>query len=67
VYFRAAKIKGSLLIAGVRLSNRHHDCAADHRFKFKKRSQDFIRVQNETLAVAVCVNNPNRSLLRING
>jgi len=37
-------------------------CDGNHRFEFQKRSQDFIRVHNETLSVvAVCVSNPNRS------
>jgi hypothetical protein len=41
---------------------------ADHRFEFDKRSQLFIRTNNETLSVAaMCVNNPDRSPLRING
>jgi hypothetical protein len=43
--------------------------AASHdSFKFEKRSQLFIRTQNETLSVvAMCVNNADRSSLRING
>jgi hypothetical protein len=39
----------------------------DRGFWFQKRSQLLIRVQNETLSVAVCVNNPDRSPLGING
>jgi hypothetical protein len=39
---------------------------ANHRFKFQKRSQFFIRVHNETLSVvAVRVNDPERSRVAI--
>jgi hypothetical protein len=39
----------------------------NRRFQFQKCSQLFIRVHNETLPViAVCINNPDRSPLRIN-
>src|SRR5882724_445806 len=42
--------------------------SSNRRFKFKKRRQFFIRTHNETLSVvAVCVSNPDRSPLRING
>jgi hypothetical protein len=37
-------------------------------FEFQKSSQLFIRARNEALSVAaVCINNPDRSSLRING
>jgi hypothetical protein len=38
------------------------------RFQFQKGSQLFIRAQNETPSImAVCVSNPDRSSLTING
>src|SRR5262249_21131979 len=41
---------------------------ANRCFEFDKRRQLFIRSHNETLSVvAVCVNNPHCSRLRING
>jgi hypothetical protein len=41
--------------------------ATNRRFEFDKRSQLFVGVHNETFSVAaVCVNNPDRSPLRIN-
>jgi hypothetical protein len=58
-------LKASLLTARVRLSNRRHDCAADQRFKFKKRSQYFIRAHDETLSVAMRGHNPDRSPFEI--
>jgi len=40
----------------------------DRRFKFQKRSQLFIRSDNETLSVAaVRISNPDRSSVAING
>jgi hypothetical protein len=36
-------------------------------FQFEKRCQLFVRTDNETLSVAVRVNIPDRSPLRING
>ena len=36
-------------------------------FEFDESAKLFIRTHNETLSVAVRVNNPNRSSLRING
>jgi hypothetical protein len=39
----------------------------NRRFKFHKRSQFFIRSHNEPLPVAMRVNDPDRSPLRING
>jgi hypothetical protein len=36
-------------------------------FQFQKRGQHFICTHDETLSVAVRVNNPNRSPLEING
>jgi hypothetical protein len=42
--------------------------STDHRFKFQKPSQLFIRTHNETFFVAaMCVGDPDRSPLRING
>jgi hypothetical protein len=42
--------------------------SANRRFEFYKRSQLFIRVHTETLSVAaMCVSNPDRSPLAING
>jgi hypothetical protein len=38
----------------------------NRRFEFQKRRQLFIRPDNETLSVtAMCVRNPDRSLVRI--
>ena len=43
-------------------------CPANRRFKFKKHSQLFIRSHSETLSVAaMCVNNPDRLPVDING
>jgi hypothetical protein len=40
----------------------------NHRFKFHKRSELFIRTHNETLSIAaMCVSNPDRLPLGING
>jgi hypothetical protein len=39
--------------------------SANRRFKSQKSSQDFIRVHNETLSLAVRVSNPDRSPARI--
>jgi len=42
--------------------------ARNHRFEFKKCSQFLIRMHNETLSVmAMCINNPDCSPLRIHG
>jgi hypothetical protein len=38
----------------------------NRRFQFQKRGQLFIRVYNETLSVAMCVRNPDRSPVGIN-
>jgi hypothetical protein len=41
---------------------------ADRRFQFQKRRQLLIRTHNETLSViAMCISNPDRSPLGING
>src|SRR4029077_8410358 len=42
-------------------------CARIAGFKFCKRGQQFISANDETLSAAMCVCNPDRSLLRING
>jgi hypothetical protein len=40
--------------------------SANRRFEFHKRRQLFIRTHNETLSVvAMCVNNPDCSPLRV--
>jgi hypothetical protein len=36
-------------------------------FEFQKRGQQFIRAHNETLSVAVRINNPDRSSFGVNG
>jgi hypothetical protein len=36
-------------------------------FRFQKCCQDFVGTHDETLSVAMCVNNPDRSTRRING
>jgi hypothetical protein len=42
--------------------------SANRRFQFRKRRQQFIRTHNETLSVvAVRFNNPDCSLVGING
>jgi hypothetical protein len=35
--------------------------SANRRFKFQKRRQDFIRVNNKTLSFAMCIGDPDRS------
>jgi hypothetical protein len=50
-----------------KLSN-HFAASADRRFRFEKRTHYLIRTHNETLSVvAMRVNNPDRSSLRIKG
>jgi len=40
----------------------------NRRFQFQKRAEPFVGVHNETLSVAaMCVSNPDRSPLRVNG
>jgi hypothetical protein len=49
------------------LSTQFAACA-NRRFKFEKRGQLFIRTHDETLSiVAMCVSNPDRSPVGING
>jgi hypothetical protein len=44
-------LKDSFLTARARLPGCRGDCAADRCFKFRKRSQLFIRMRNETLSI----------------
>jgi hypothetical protein len=47
--------------------SRQFAASANRRFQFEKRSQLFIRGRNKTLSVvAMCVCNPDRSLVGIN-
>jgi hypothetical protein len=49
-----------------RTSTRAISKSANHRFKFEKRAELFIRTHNETLSVAAMrVSNPDRSLFKI--
>jgi hypothetical protein len=42
--------------------------SANRRFEFRKRSQQFIRVHNETLSVAAMrINNPDCSPVAVHG
>jgi hypothetical protein len=46
--------------------SRQFAAGANRRFKFQKRRQLFIRMNNETLSVvAMCISNPDRSPARI--
>jgi len=40
---------------------------ANRRFEFEKSRQLLVRVHNETLSVAMRVNNPDRSSIAIDG
>jgi hypothetical protein len=61
-------LRDSFLTARARLPGCRRDCAADRWFKFRKRSQLFIRTRNETLSIiAVGIGNERRSLATIHG
>jgi hypothetical protein len=50
------------------LACQNNSATSNRRFEFQKRRHLFIRSHNETLTVAaICVRNPDRSPLRING
>jgi len=57
---------GHSLVSAPPLQHQTHRELVYRPFQFKKRCQDFIGTHNETLSVAMRVNNPNRSPLRIN-
>jgi hypothetical protein len=62
--FRSALVKPSL--AKIALACQDSSPAkANRRFEFQKRSQLFIRTHNETLSVAVSINNPDRAVFKI--
>jgi len=53
--------RGGSLTSAQRLRDQTHRELVNHSLRFQKRSQFFIGTHDETLSVAIRVNNPDRS------